>query len=393
MIVGGIGGVFRVGASKVGYSETFFPIAVDAASEQSVDNLINAEKAVKFTAKMQILNDLAEWVEVGDVTYASVTQRPDGTGAGNFSIANSKKWSVAGTQNPELLRPSYRQMQIVVTIKSGVNIYENTLFNGTIETYSESHGQQNGSITLSAKPFSASIGSRFIRGLKRYTVYRKIYDECMASGLFAVGQFPAIFTDDDERTNSGAVENLYLTTATLLSTMIAEIIAYQNIAVRGNGGLLVTFATQITEAEVVRVFNIDDSASISLTRVVGGASSYNTVIVQGLFNGVLTTQTYVNAEDVALRGTFQSPTVYGDPNEAITENYNAAAAWVAEMLRDKLSIQLRLNPFLTPGVQLRVSSDRLFMTNKLCRIGNITHTLSYGQATTTLSEVAVLEDA
>jgi hypothetical protein len=33
------------------------------------------------------------------------------------------------------------------------------------------------------------------------------------------------------------------------------------------------------------------------------------------------------------------------------------------------------------------------MDNRLCRIENVTHNLSYGQATTTLSNVAVLEDA
>lgn len=393
MIIGGIGGVFRVGSSKVGYSETFFPIAVDTATESSINSLIAAEKPARILATVRILNDSAQWVEIGDVTYMSVSSKSDGSGQGSFTIANSKKWSVAGTLNPELLRPSYRQMQVTTTFKSGGQTLSKVLFSGVIETYSEAHGQSNGTISLSARSFSSSTNKRTIRGLKRYTIYRKIYDECIASGLFGAGQFPVQFIDDSTRSGISSVDALYLTATTNLATMIHNIIAYPTQGVRGNGGLLITFSTPISQAEATTVYSISDAAVISLTRSVGGAESYNSVVVQGLFNGVLSTQIVSNTEDIALRGAFPSPFVYGSASEQLSVNVAAATAWIQELLRDKLSIQLRLNPWLTPSTQLRVTSARLFMDNRLCRIENVTHSLTYGQATTTLSDVAVLEDA
>ena len=258
MIIGGIGGVFRVGPGglKVGYSETFFLIAVDAASGSSVNSLISATTPIKISAIVKIANDAGIWVNIGDVTYASVTLRADGTGTATLTIANSKKWSVAGDIYPELLRPSYRQIQILVTLRSGGATYKNTLFLGVIETYSESHGQRNGTITISAKTLSNATAARMIKGLKRHTVYRKIYDECMASGLFAAGQFPVMFIDDVADVGAGAVESQYLTADTLLSAMIYNLIAYPTQAVRDNGGLRITFQTQIADVAPVSTYEV-----------------------------------------------------------------------------------------------------------------------------------------
>jgi len=265
--------------------------------------------------------------------------------------------------------------------------YENTLFLGVIETYSESHGQLNGTITISAKTLSNATAARMIKGLKRHTVYRKIYDECMASGLFAAGQFPVCFIDDD----SGAITK-FLTPTIDLASMIHQIVAYPVQQTRQGGGLLVTFATTITDAEAQSVYSVDDSSAISLTRSVGGASSYNTVTVQGLSSGVLTTQTISDADDVDLRGTFAAPFVYGSSDEQLSANLVAARAWIDEMLRDKLSMQIRLNPWITPSTRLNVSSGRLFYNNRLARVSNVTHNISPSGAVTTLSDVAVLDD-
>lgn len=395
MIIGGVGGVFRVGpgGSKVGYSETFFPVAVDTASEASINALIDAARPVKLSAVVRVLNAEGAWIELGDVTYFSVNSKSDGSGNGFFTVANSKKWSVNGTQNPNVLRPSYRQIQVVVTIVSRGVSYVNMLFSGTIETYSESHGQRQGTISISARPSTAAASSRTIQGLPRYTQYRKIYDECMDSGLFGPGQFPVFFCPDRQFSNAGnAMETEYITASTDLSTMIHNLVAYPTQQTRSNGGLLVSYSTSVSETEVVNTYSVNDNAAITLTRSVGGATSYNTVTVQGrLYYGV-TTQTITDADDVLLRGTVASPYVYGSADLPLVENIVSAQAWIAEMLRDKLSIQLRLNPWLKPSTILKITSARLFMTDRAARIEDVTHNFRYGEAVTTLSNVAVLDD-
>ncbi len=390
MIIGGVGGVFRTGSSKVGYSETFFPIAVDTVSETSINSLISAARPIKTSTRVRVLNALGAWIDLGDVTYMSATANADGSGQASFTIANSRKWSVDGTENPNVLRPSYRQIQAITRITSGANVYENTIFSGTIETYSESHGQRNGTINISAKPFSQTAANRIIKGLPRATVYRKIYDECMASGLFAVGQFPVCFIPDN-----GDAITAFLTPTISLQQMIHQIATYPTQQVRTGGGLLVTYQSDVDQSDLVSTFSVDDDSAITLTRVIGGSTAYNTVVAQGYATGsggtFLTTETVSDSTDVDLRGTVLDPMVYGSPDVYIEYNVEAAAAYIAENLRDRLTLQVRLNPWITPTTQLSVSSNRLYMTNKLARVDQVTHTISFGNATTTLSDVAVLE--
>lgn len=387
MIIGGIGGVFKTGpgGSRTGYYETFLPMAIDTISQASINNIIDSARPLSLSANAEILDDDGEWVPMPDITYFQTTEKSDGSGSAMITLANAEKWSVSGTQNNGLLTPSNRQIRIVATLKSGLFSYSVLQFSGIIETYSESHGQRNATISLTARPFSATASNRIIKGLSRSTTYRKMLDEAAQCGIFAVGQCVVFFGPD----YAGA-DALFLTPTIDLASMIYQLVAYPIQQTRGNGGLLVTYKTTVISQTVTSEFAVDDSAIISMTKAVGGATAYNTMIVQGTFNSVILTSTVSDAADIANRGVFADPVVYGDAEVSLSTNIASATALMAENLRDRLSIQIRFNPLLKANTVLRINSDRLFAVDVQGRIGTVTSTYQHGNAMTTLSDVAVL---
>lgn len=384
MIIGGVGGVFRTGpgGSKTGYSETFFPIVVSVGTA-AIDTAFRARTPIVYSARARIQDDEGDWVDLsGACSFFQVSENKDGGGSAFLTIADAATWSVEGSAHPDLLRPSAQPIQLFVTVKIRGVSYETILFNGIIESYSEAHGQRNGTISITARPSSVSLtnvpASNDSAG---QTIYRVVYDELMVSGVFSAGQVPIMFFDDDA---IDWTQPAYSSLAAVISTLLG---ASTKITNRPAGGLLLQPAgSSDSEAST---FTVEDGNQASVTRSLGSANSYNTVVCWGYVGSSVLTQTVQDAADVAKRGVRQYPSMFGNWNLFLSTNVALATSWIAEMLRGKLSAQLQLNPFLGVGSVITYTSARMGITGS-ARVGNVTHRYQRGDAQTWISDVAVL---
>lgn len=381
MIIGGKDGVFFSGSIRSGMYEYFFPAVVTVGSE-AVDNAFVNRKPIKYSASCRIRNvaDTA-WIDISDVTFFQVSGNKSGGGSANLTLRKPDKWNIDGTENPDLLRPSSRALQIFVTISFSGNSYTIPAFTGQIENYNESHGQSGGSISITAKSNSLSMQNRPTQDLTSATVYRRIVDELAASGLFAAGQVPVIFFEDSVLTTQQNFSNLLALIEGLAPVSV-------DIITRQSGGLIIQPKGQQTDE--AQSFNLSDNNQVSINRSIGGAQSFNRITVAGISAGILATQTVEDAADIARRGVVLYPYRYGNTSRDLALNVADAGALLAESLRGKLSAQTQLNPFINVGTVLGFSSGRLFITNGRARVGSFTHSYQHGSASTQIYDMAVL---
>ena len=383
MIKGGIGGVCRVGVGgcRPGYSQTFLPALVTVGTE-IIDAALQGGRSIRYSASVRIRNVAGtDWVDVVDVIYFQVSARADGSGSANLTVRAPDKWSIDGTLYPDLLRPSERVFQVIVTLVVGASSYSTPVFTGQITNYNEAHGQRGGSISLTARSTTIALSNRNTAETPSLTAYRRVQDEMKASGLFAPGQGPVSLWNDYEMEQVLVYNNLL----DLLERVPPVAV---DISTRSTGGVIQTVSGEELEREAA--FTITDDNQISLTRSIGSGNSFNTVTVIGTFEGEITTTTVQDANDVAARGVIRYAPIYGSQTRDLADNIADAEAWIAEMVRGKLSAQLQFNPFLQIGTVLSFSSSRLFISDGKARVQAFNHRFSRGTAETSLSDLAVL---
>ncbi len=380
MIIGGVGGVMRVGGALAGLKLNHLPVSVDFG-RSNIDCVFVENRPISYTAT-QKQNDGVQDIPIGEVVNFQISANINGSGNAMLTLRDTDKWGISQATYQDLLRPSNKILTITISMMIGTSSYDVDVFTGTIESYSESQGASGGSISLSCRPASVSILNKSYNAPNRLTAFRAINDALKSTGSFSKTQGLVMMLSD--KPYGGAQETSIgeLINTIALGTAIVE--------ERTAGGLKIDNQSG-EEVETPAVFTVSDNNTGSITRSVGAKSTFNTITVWGLDDdGELITQVVQDAADVAARGVLRYSTTYGDPELPIESNVAAAEALLSVGLRGRVSVQMVLNPFLQVGDLISFSSVRLGITSATAKVNRLLHHFAHGNAQTWLSEVSLL---
>jgi hypothetical protein len=380
MIIGGVGGVMRVGGALAGLKLNHLPVSVDFG-RSNIDGVFVENRPISYSATVKI-NDGVQDIPIGEVINFQISANINGSGNAMLTVRDTDKWGISQTTYQDLLRPSNKILTITISMMIGTSSYDVDVFTGTIESYSESQGASGGSISLSCRPASVSILNKSYNAPNRLTAFRAINDALKSTGSFSKTQGLVMMLSDKpyggaQETSIGELIN----TITLGTAIVEE---------RTAGGLKIDNQSG-EEVETPAVFTVSDDNTGSITRSVGAQSTFNTITAWGLDDdGELVTQVVQDAADVAARGVLRYSTTYGDPELPIESNVAAAEALLSVGLRGRVSVQMVLNPFLQVGDLISFSSVRLGITSATAKVNRLQHHFAHGNAQTWLSEVSLL---
>ena len=380
MIIGGVGGVMRVGGALAGLKLNHLPVSVDFG-RSNIDGVFVENRPISYSATVKI-NDGVQDIPIGEVINFQISANINGSGNAMLTVRDTDKWGISQTTYQDLLRPSNKILTITISMMIGTSSYDVDVFTGTIESYSESQGASGGSISLSCRPASVSILNKSYNAPNRLTAFRAINDALKSTGSFSKTQGLVMMLSD--KPYGGAQETSIgeLINSITLGTAIVE--------ERTAGGLKIDNQSG-EEVETPAVFTVSDDNTGSITRSVGAQSTFNTITAWGLDDdGELVTQVVQDAADVAARGVLRYSTTYGDPELPIESNVAAAEALLSVGLRGRVSVQMVLNPFLQVGDLISFSSVRLGITSATAKVNRLQHHFAHGNAQTWLSEVSLL---
>jgi len=380
MIIGGVGGVMRVGGALAGLKLNHLPVSVDFG-RSNIDGVFVENRPISYSATAKI-NDGVQDIPIGEVVNFQISANINGSGNAMLTVRDTDKWGISQTTYQDLLRPSNKILTITINMMIGTSSYDVDVFTGTIESYSESQGASGGSISLSCRPASVSILNKSYNAPNRLTAFRAINDALKSTGSFSKTQGLVMMLSD--KPYGGAQETSIgeLINSITLGTAIVE--------ERAAGGLKIDNQSG-EEVETPAVFTVSDNNTGSITRSVGAQSTFNTITAWGLDDdGELVTQVVQDAADVAARGVLRYSTTYGDPELPIESNVAAAEALLSVGLRGRVSVQMVLNPFLQVGDLISFSSVRLGITSATAKVNRLQHHFAHGNAQTWLSEVSLL---
>lgn len=379
MIIGGVGGVMRIGGALAGLKLNHFPVAVDFG-RSNIDGVFVDNRPISYSATVKI-NDGVQDILIGEVANFQISANINGSGNAMLTVRDTDKWGISQATYRDLLRPSNNVLTITINLMIGTYSYDVPVFTGTIESYSESQGASGSSISLSCRPASVSILNKSYNAPNRLTAFRAINDALKSTGSFSKTQGLVMMLSD--KLYSGAQETSIgelINTITLGTAIIEE---------RTAGGVKIDNQSG-EEVETPAVFTVSDDNTGSITRSVGARSTFNTITVWGLDDGELVTQVVQDAADVAARGVLRYSTTYGDPELPISSNVAGAEALLSIGLRGRVSVQMVLNPFLRVGDLISFSSARLGITSATAKVNRLQHHYAHGNAQTWLSEVSLL---
>jgi hypothetical protein len=380
MIIGGVGGVMRIGGALAGLKLNHFPVAVDFG-RSNIDGVFVDNRPISYSATVKI-NDGVQDISIGEVANFQISANINGSGNAMLTVRDTDKWGISQATYKDLLRPSNNVLTITMNLMIGSYSYDVDVFTGTIESYSESQGASGGSISLSCRPASVSILNKSYNAPNRLTAFRAINDALKSTGSFSKTQGLVMMLSD--KPYSGAQETSIgelINTITLGTAIVEE---------RTAGGVKIDNQSG-EEVETPAVFTVSDDNTGSITRSVGARSTFNTITVWGLDDdGELVTQVVQDAADVAARGVLRYSTTYGDPELPISSNVAGAEALLSIGLRGRVSVQMVLNPFLRVGDLISFSSVRLGITSATAKVNRLQHHYAHGNAQTWLSEVSLL---
>lgn len=379
MIIGGVGGVMRIGGALAGLKLNHFPVAVDFG-RSNIDGVFVENRPISYSATVKI-NDGVQDISIGEVANFQISANINGSGNAMLTVRDTDKWGISQATYKDLLRPSNNVLTITINLMIGTYSYDVPVFTGTIESYSESQGASGSSISLSCRPASVSILNKTYNAPNRLTAFRAINDALKSTGSFSKTQGLVMMLSD--KLYSGAQETSVgeLINIVTMGTAIIEERTAGGIKIDNESG---------EEVETPAVFTVSDDNTGSITRSVGARSTFNTITVWGLDDGELVTQVVQDAADVAARGVLRYSTTYGDPELPISSNVAGAEALLAIGLRGRVSVQMVLNPFLRVGDLISFSSARLGITSATAKVNRLQHHYAHGNAQTWLSEVSLL---
>ena len=163
------------------------------------------------------------------------------------------------------------------------------------------------------------------------------------------------------------------------------------VSVTSAGGLAVAAADD-GSGETGHAFEYSDSVHniISLTRT-AGAYQYNVVRCVGLSGGVRTVSEVTDAADIAKRGRLIYPGGFvGSVTQDLTVSEATAAQMLANAARGQFAAELPFNPYLRPGMRIKLTSSRMGLAASYGRIGQVNHQYQVGRARTYLNDLVAV---
>jgi len=354
MIIGGIGGVCRTGldGSRTGYRETYIQGLVSGTGD------IGRVQTLTFSAKVQILNVAGTAdVVIDDVTAFSITLKSGGSSA-NITIRDVETWGRNSISNPDLLAPSARKLEIIVTCTYAGTDYEFSVFLGFISSYSEAHGRSNSAITLVVNQIlDATSGLEYVEidggGKTAYAVMREGCREFGFNGAVLM------FLPDTEAPDHYEFKTVKFMLWTLFGIVY---IRFQNFP--GDSVMIESVADADFVVTPPTEFN-DDETNVSTT-ISSGSSAFNTIKV-AFFNesNEYEVEYAEDAVDVAKRGTIVGPVVSGTYLQWTKAGLVAyAERLIAQAIYGSITVQTRMNPALHLGKVCSFSCDRMNFSGK-----------------------------
>lgn len=384
-IIGGVNGVGKANCLRAGYSETFLPCSafllhpdVVAAINQTTP------QPLVYVASARIRNvaDTA-WVDLGTASYFQVSLNPDGTvGSADITIQQPETWSpyIAGGTYEDVLKPSNRKLEIKCGLYVGGVSRTVTVFVGQIKEYSEPQGYNAGSINLRLE----DIRDRLERDNTTPT-YPAVASYSRSIIAVERAASMAVFAQMIDQAPSTAPT----AASDLLSSITKYIPGLPVVSVTSAGGLAVGTADD-GSGESGYAFEYSDANIISLTRT-AGSSQFNVVRCYGLSGGVKTVSEVTDATDIAKRGRLiYTGGFIGSATQELSVSEATAAQMLSNSLRGSFAAEIPLNPFLRPGMRIKLSSARMGIAASYGRIGQVNHQYSVGRARTYLNDLVAV---
>lgn len=368
MIIGGIGGICKVGAggSRIGYRETFAPCIAFGAKD------LAEETAVEYTARAQITNASQEAIDISDTDYYQVTTNDQAVSTANITVRNLEKWSPLGDVYPGLLVPSGLNVKLYLTVKTATQQLATTLFTGQVTNYTESVGSRSEAITLVCR---GALKNNLPEGAATLSAEPKTRFRILERELarFGINGPISIFIDDS------TLE------APLTYSRISEIVrAFFGWTARTTaaGSGLIIEDRALTGGPVTLTLN--DDTEIQRTRTVG-EDRYNAIKTAALQGGTWVFDEVFDSTDVGIRGKIYAPRRLSSESETIEQVNARAAQTIAEQMTGQISTSTRLNPLAAVRSLALVSSVRQKISSATGVISQSTHRYRHGEATTNLT--------
>ena len=384
-IIGGVNGVGKAGALRVGYHETFLPCSAFLLHPDVVAAINQTPRQpLVYTALARVRNiaDTA-WVTIGEATYFQVSLNPDGTvGSADLTVKRPEVWSpfLAGGTYEDVLRPSNRRLEIRAGLIVGGVSRLVTVFLGQVKDYTETHGKNSGSINLRLED---------IRDVLERDATAPTYPAIASYGRSVIAAETAANMAVFARFIDQAPVSAPAARADLLSSITQFVPGAPVVSVTSAGGLAVA-ASDDGSGETGYAFEYSDSNIITLTRT-AGAYQYNVVRCYGLSGGVRTVSEVTDAADILKRGRLiYSGGLIGSSTQELTVSEATAAQMLANAARGQFAGELQFNPYLRPGMRIKLTSSRMGLAASYGRVGQVNHQYAVGRARTYLNDLVAV---
>ena len=384
MIIGGVNAAGKAGGLRTSLCEFYLPCRVSVFGTALSDMLQQVQKqSLLYQAYIRVRNvaDTA-WITLGSATSFSVDLTTAQLGTASVTIKQRDVYSPFALTYPDVLRPSNRLVQIWCGLKN----YPLPIFEGSIKSYKETVQATGSQINLELEdlrdtmmrmPYTAPETPN----MTLYRILTDLIQKARASGSnigISAGQ-NVILGQQDASISVGS-----LTNGTIETIIRALSPGIQLTSLTGNG----TFDLSQDDGKSAphATFTYDDNALLRLEQS-AGANAYNYVRTYGLVNGKGVASYVQDDIDVAKRGIIVYPPGYvGSPTIELSGANAIALQMIATQITPQITWEVQLNPYLTTGSYVRLSSVKANLASCIGKMDKINHSYAAGKARTTVSE-------
>ena len=396
-IIGGVSGVGLANCFRTNYSETYLPcnmFLIDSGVKSCINQTTSTgavrAQPLMYIASARIRNVAdTEWIDIGEATYFQVNINPNGSvGSAQLTVKKPETWSpyISGGTYEDALKPSTRKIELQAgLIVNGVE-RKSVVFLGCIKNYSEAHGANSGSITL----YLEDIRDILLRDttttidFPAIASYGRAMLACAESIQAVLPEFSvtAEIIDQAPTTEQTQSDNL-------LHSLTQFVAGSAVVNVTSTGSLSITTENDGSN-ETGYAFEYNDSNMFVVTRN-AGAYQYNVIQCVGLSGGVVTVSEVADAADIAKRGRLlYSGGFIGSTKQLLSVSEATAAQMLANAARGNFTMEIPMNPFLRPGMRIKLSSARLGIAASYGRVGQVRHQCGSGRARTYLDDIVAV---
>jgi len=396
MIFGGVNAAALTGSLRCGYSTSYLPCrayVLPTAVKTTVERTIKSKAQYTLSARIRNLTD-TDWIELGTVTYAQVTKNPGGAAdTADITVSAANIWSAykSGGTYEDLLKPSLAPVEVNAGYVVGGVDYDIPIFRGYIADYTEAIGGKSSSISLRLNDLKelASRTLGVILAVTTATTFRAFMEQSLtlvsqhaASGYgsYAVSVFK--FNDQEFTVLNGYGDVLSIMRALVTGVPILEI--------TGSGAMVLGDGAE-ESTEQSYAFAYTDANIHTITRQ-AGAAQWNVYRTYGLVGGVGTTSEVQDDADVAKRGRLVYPPGFiGTPWCTLEYANSVAREGMAKGLRGTFYGEVPFNPYLVPGMRIKLTSTKANIVESWAVIQQVNHQVGASSSRTYLKDLTVVQ--